>query len=621
MRLISCHIEHFGRLEDVTIDFDERLHVVFGPNGWGKTTLAAFLRVMFYGFEGEGRRSDTDNERLYYRPWAGGVYGGSVSFDDGSGSFTVYRTFGTRKKQDTFRLTDNGTGLESGRYSSALGEELFGIDAASFSRSVFWGQLDLGAEVTAQIRAKIGNLDGEADDMSAYDDALRNLQRAIDRLSPDRAGGAIRRHRESLSALDAQLAGRPALEAREKDLAQACREQRDRVTNAAQSQAAQSSAGQASDAQASANAEAFRAYRRSIQALDEREQDLRRMGRDHLTGSRSIREELALQKRERAQRISSLQRREGAARAVLIISLLCALIVIAAAAAQAAPPSILWLLIPAAAAGCGAAAVILRTSDALQSLRQSPLPSDSLRDELSAHNARMREISAEIKDIQSQKANLRIDLPGTDTPGISASGEDLPGKSAPGSEARDAAWDIARLSAELEEVRSSLRDLDELEAQRDDIARTLETETRQREVAVLTRQYLEEARDSLTARYRPPFLRAFRRYYEILTGESAELILADASLSVSVMEAGMPRDPAQMSAGTRDLISLCRRLSMIEAMYPEQKPFLVMDDPFVNLDDDKLKGGLRLLRSASHDYQIIYLTCHQSRCPSSEDRP
>ena len=54
-------------------------------------------------------------------------------------------------------------------------------------------------------------------------------------------------------------------------------------------------------------------------------------------------------------------------------------------------------------------------------------------------------------------------------------------------------------------------------------------------------------------------------------------------------------------------------MAMIDAMYPEEKPFLVLDDPFSNLDDERLKGGLRFLHSASLEYQIIYLTCHKSR--------
>ena len=51
MKLISCHIENFGKLSDVTINFEDGFNLFHEPNAWGKSTLAAFLRVMFYGFD------------------------------------------------------------------------------------------------------------------------------------------------------------------------------------------------------------------------------------------------------------------------------------------------------------------------------------------------------------------------------------------------------------------------------------------------------------------------------------------------------------------------------------------------------------------------------------------
>ena len=52
------------------------------------------------------------------------------------------------------------------------------------------------------------------------------------------------------------------------------------------------------------------------------------------------------------------------------------------------------------------------------------------------------------------------------------------------------------------------------------------------------------------------------------------------------------------------------RFALVDAMYPGEKPFLILDDPFVNLDDEKLARGRRLLAVLSQDYQVIYFTCH-----------
>ena len=56
MRLLSCHIENFGKLHEFDMDFDNGLNVILQDNGWGKSSLAAFLKVMFYGFSGDAKR-------------------------------------------------------------------------------------------------------------------------------------------------------------------------------------------------------------------------------------------------------------------------------------------------------------------------------------------------------------------------------------------------------------------------------------------------------------------------------------------------------------------------------------------------------------------------------------
>ena len=63
MKLIKCHIENFGKLSDFTYDFTDGCNTVCEENGWGKSTLAAFLRVMLFGFPGK-RASTAENCNL-----------------------------------------------------------------------------------------------------------------------------------------------------------------------------------------------------------------------------------------------------------------------------------------------------------------------------------------------------------------------------------------------------------------------------------------------------------------------------------------------------------------------------------------------------------------------------
>ena len=44
-----------------------------------------------------------------------------------------------------------------------------------------------------------------------------------------------------------------------------------------------------------------------------------------------------------------------------------------------------------------------------------------------------------------------------------------------------------------------------------------------------------------------------------------------------------------------------------------EKPFVVLDDPLVNFDEDKIQLVSKLLKDISKDMQIVYFTCHESR--------
>ena len=51
MKITQMHIEHFAGWRDTTLDLPpEDMHVLYGPNETGKSTLLRFLRGVLYGF-------------------------------------------------------------------------------------------------------------------------------------------------------------------------------------------------------------------------------------------------------------------------------------------------------------------------------------------------------------------------------------------------------------------------------------------------------------------------------------------------------------------------------------------------------------------------------------------
>ena len=65
MKLIACHLNNFGKLSDLSINFNEGVNVINQPNGLGKSTLAAFLKAMLYGFDTDVyKRQEGTSEEL-----------------------------------------------------------------------------------------------------------------------------------------------------------------------------------------------------------------------------------------------------------------------------------------------------------------------------------------------------------------------------------------------------------------------------------------------------------------------------------------------------------------------------------------------------------------------------
>ena len=76
---------------------------------------------------------------------------------------------------------------------------------------------------------------------------------------------------------------------------------------------------------------------------------------------------------------------------------------------------------------------------------------------------------------------------------------------------------------------------------------------------------------------------------------------------------GAAREAASFSAGTLDALTLCMRLALVDALFTKEQPFLLLDDPFVNLDDARTKRALELLQKISQQRQVVYLVCNSAR--------
>ncbi|MBO6007824.1 MAG: AAA family ATPase, partial [Lachnospiraceae bacterium] len=202
MKLVSCHIDNFGKISGEDRNFSEGLNCICTDNGTGKSTLASFIKVMLYGFSGEKvRKNEYENERKFFRPWQGGTYGGNLTFEKDGVNYCIYRTFGTKESEDVLKIMNTETGMADHSFEPVPGIALFGIDADSFERTAYVSQQDCATSVTGDISARIGGVSEKDDDMRRYAAADEILKKESDRLNPSRATGLINKEENELSKL------------------------------------------------------------------------------------------------------------------------------------------------------------------------------------------------------------------------------------------------------------------------------------------------------------------------------------------------------------------------------------------------------------------------------------
>ena len=117
------------------------------------------------------------------------------------------------RKNRCFHLYDLSTNLECHDFSSEIGSEIFGLDSASFKRSAFIAQNDCECCSTDAINAKLGNLVENTNDINNFETAQKKIHDRMNKLSPDRATGSMKKRTNMITLLTEELRGYDAAEA------------------------------------------------------------------------------------------------------------------------------------------------------------------------------------------------------------------------------------------------------------------------------------------------------------------------------------------------------------------------------------------------------------------------
>ena len=112
MKICELILKNFGKFTERSIPLSDGIHILYGENESGKSTIHTFIKGMLFGIErGRGRASVNDTFSLY-EPWDNpNYYSGKLRFEVGGKHFVIERNFDKYAKKVSVICEDDGEEL------------------------------------------------------------------------------------------------------------------------------------------------------------------------------------------------------------------------------------------------------------------------------------------------------------------------------------------------------------------------------------------------------------------------------------------------------------------------------------------------------------------------------
>lgn len=663
MKILYLEIENYGNLRNLTgarrVDFCGGLQEFCEPNGRGKTTLCSFIRAMFYGLKSRRENDVSFGDREHYYPFSGGRFGGSVTFMRAGKTCRIERFFDEKSAtRDRFRYFENGEEIAAD--GDKIGKEIFGLDEEAFLRSITFDSREAEISATDGMKERLGAIaEGTTSGRNAAA-AIEILEKRRKEICGDRKNADSEMYR-----LDRERARLNAEAAALEDAAQAADglyAARDRLKAeiaAAEKEETAFSGAEALEEKRARYGELVRQakeadFRRAeiesrypAGVVSEKEIERLRLGQ---TAIARLSGELSGMGCAPAEKKKSGGKGARLALAAAMATGTIALGLYFGKKLSSAAPAFL---------ACALAAIIVLFAAAKKN-KQTNGAADGREGEVRARYAAAKREISEI--FEARRLRAPADFGAALTREIERLSGDLSavkryeeeagkyarraaeymreanlsgygaetaaeygasGANANGARARIAAMKEA-LSAKRKELAGIERRIEEAEAAAERLeekqcelyANREKTENARYRLNIYlkTAETLRRADDLLMGRYSDPVQQRFLKYAELLESELGVEAYMNRDFSLSFSRGGARRSDGHLSAGVRSVCALCLRLALIDVMFlGREMPFLVLDDPFVHLDEEHFSRTARLVRELSKDRQIIYFTCHASR--------
>ena len=197
MIIEKINVKSFGMLRDMSMEFSDSVNVIEGQNEAGKSTLAAFIKYMLYGFEGVDSE-DNISERRKRVNWDTGRAEGSMVVRVRGRRYLINRTTvlvdpsatrGTYKEDCAIVDLETGTPAFG---KSPAGEVFFGVKRELFENTAFVGALGEARIAETTVKESIENiLFSGSERLSSQKAAAKISDKMEALLHKTGAGGAI----------------------------------------------------------------------------------------------------------------------------------------------------------------------------------------------------------------------------------------------------------------------------------------------------------------------------------------------------------------------------------------------------------------------------------------------
>ena len=155
-------IKSFGVITDMTLEFSDKVNVIEGQNEAGKSTIAAFIKYMLYGFDG-AESADGVSERQKRINWDTGCAQGSMYVRVKDKRYLITRSTVPSDSSDrpTYKEEASIVDIETGSPAFgklAAGDVFFGVDRDLFENTAFIGQIGDGGINESSVKESIENI-------------------------------------------------------------------------------------------------------------------------------------------------------------------------------------------------------------------------------------------------------------------------------------------------------------------------------------------------------------------------------------------------------------------------------------------------------------------------------